>query len=413
MHYAWVVMGATFVAMLAAAGVNSSFGVYLVPIEAEFLARRADLALIASLGILVNGASQPMVGYMLDRHGARAVAVVCLALAAVGLVASSMVTGLWQLYITYGVVVSAAVAGPSTTMATVVASRWFAKHRGFVVGVLSSAFSAGQVILIPLAMQLSVAYGWRMSYVLLGLLLAVLILPLGLLIRRDPSDMGKQPLGAGDSSARSGSAALEERRTPLSRAVRTHGFWMLAIGFFVCGYSGWGTIATHLVAYSAGRGVDSVTAANALGIIGAASVVGTISIGGIIDRVGRKVPLAMVYFVRGLALLFLVFVDDPLKLTIFAVVFGLGHAATIPPTSSLIAHFFGRLSAGAIFGVIFSIHQVGGALGAYLAGMLFDLTGTYSIGFYISVAFCFVASAASLSITERPVRKPALSKALG
>lgn len=414
-HYAWIVVAATFLALLTAAGVRSTFGVYLQPLETEFLTNRSEVALIASLSILINGASQPIIGHILDRYGVRRVAIISLGIGAVGLFVSSLVTGIWQLYITFGVVVSAAVGGPATTMSTVVATRWFHKHRGLVIGLMSAGNSAGQVILIPVAMGLVLAYGWRMSYVLFGIGMLVLLIPIGLLIRSDPRDMGKQPLGAGQLSGSAEAARVQEdtRRTPLRRALRMHSFWMLATGFFVCGYSGTGTVATHLVAYTADKGIDSMAAATALGIIGGVSLFGTIFVGFLTDRVGRKNPLATVYFIRGTALLFLLFVDDPVKLNIFALIFGLGHFATVPPTAALTGQIFGRLSVGVIYGVIFSIHQIGGALGAFVGGWLYDFAGTYFVGIIIATILCYVAAAASFSIKEERVRKPKPAVALG
>lgn len=408
-HYAWIVVAATFLALLLASGVRSSFGVYLKPIESEFHTTRATVALVASLSILVNGVVQPIMGQLLDRYGPRLVAIVCLAIACLGVFASSIVTDIWQLYITFGIVVSAAVGGPATVMGTVVAARWFVKHRGLVVGILSSGHSTGQLLLIPLTMKLNEMYGWRMSYILFAIGVAVLVVPIGLLIRSDPKDVGKKPLGIDEISSAAKSALAQDQaiKTPLSVAVRTHGFWMLALTFSICGYTTAGLISTHLVAYTVERGFDSMTAAAGLGLLGGVNTLGTILSGIVTDRVGRKNPLATIYFVRGLALLFLMVVDDALKLNLFAVIFGMAYIATVPPTSALTAQLFGRASVGVIFGVIFMSHQIGGALGSYVTGFIFDATGSYFYGFLIGALLCFVAAAMSFSIREQPERRPA------
>lgn len=405
-HYAWIIVGVAFLCMLLVSGLRSSFGVYLKSFETEFETSRASIALVASVSILVNGLVQPIVGQLLDRYGVRVVATASLLIACLGIVASSYTTGVWQLYITFGIVVSAAVGGPATVMSTVIAARWFVKHRGLVMGILSSGVSAGQLVMIPLAMQLNVTWGWRWSYILLGIGVATLALPIGLLLRNDPGDVGKQPLGVGDlsASAQAQQAHNDTMRTPLADAMRTREFWMLALGFFVCGYTAAGMIATHLVAYTMEHGFDHMTAAAGLGVMGAVNIVGTIVSGAITDRFGRKTPLAAIYFIRGLALLFLLSVNDTLTLNIFAVIFGMSYIATVPPTSALAAQIFGRLSVGVIFGTIFMSHQIGGALGSFITGFIFDTTGSYHYGLLFGAILCFVAAGLSLSIREAPVR---------
>ena len=413
-HYAWIIVAVSFLALLTVSGIRSSFGVYLKPFQAELHANRANVALVASLSVLVNGMVQPIVGNLLDRYGSRLIAVISLTVAALGLIVSAFAADLWQLYISFGIIVAAAAGGPTTTMATVLVTRWFVKHRGLVMGILSSGTSAGQLVIIPLAMELNLAFGWRMSYVWLGVGIAILMIPIAILMRSNPKDIGSQPYGVGEveASSQTGQSSTDERRTPLARAMSTHGFWMLALSFFICGYTTAGLISTHLVAFTVERGIDNMTAAAALGVMGAVNVFGTILSGIVTDRIGRKNPLAAIYFGRGLALLFLLLVTDALRLNMFAVIMGLTYIATVPPTAALTAQLFGRLSVGAIFGVIFMIHQIGAALGAYITGLIFDMTGSYSMGLILGAALCFVAAAMSFSIREKPVSRPAPAIAL-
>ncbi len=413
-HYGWFVVAATFLALLLATGTRSTFGVFVVPLQEEFSATRADIALVASISIMVNGANQLIMGHLLDRYGARSVAIICLALGVAGLLATSAVTGLWQMYITFGLVVSVATGGPSSTMATVVAARWFSKHRGLVTGLLIAGNAAGTVILVPVAMHLNLNYGWRMSHILLAVGLAALTVPIALLLRSDPSDIGKQSYGASELGASGGARAQEAaRKTPLGRAMRTQAFWTLSMGYFVCGLTGQGVLSTHLVAYGLGQGIDPAVVAAALAVIGVVSIAGTVLTGFLADRMGRKNPLAAVYFIRGISMLILIAVNEPVLFYVFAVIYGLASFATVPPTAALTSHIYGRLSAGVIFGAINAIHQVGGGIGAYGAGLLFDLTGTYYSSFLISAVLCFLAAAASYAIREQPLERRARAAATG
>ncbi|MBI2953210.1 MAG: MFS transporter [Chloroflexi bacterium] len=409
-HYAWVVVLAVFLATAVASGARSTFGVYVRPLEEEFQATRGIITLIGSTSILLSGGSQPLIGLALDRYGPRLVAIVSLLIIAVGVIISSMVTELWQIYLTFGVVVSLATSATGSVMATVVSSRWFVKHRGMALGLLTSGRATGQLVFIPLAMAFTLAFGWRMSFLGLGLVVIVLLLPIGLLIRNDPKDIGKRPYGAdkADTGASDGRGSDQALKTPLARAVRTRGFWMLTLSFFVCGYSSAGLIQTHLVAYAVGRGFDEMTAATALGIDAATAIPGAVVVGLITDRIGGRRPLAFLYFVRGLALVFLLFANDSPGLFAFAIVFGLSHAAGVP-TATLTAHLFGRLSVGSLYGIMFLSHQIGGATAAYVSGLIFDLTGSYLYAIMIAIVLCFAASGMSASIRTRAATRPAIA----
>jgi predicted MFS family arabinose efflux permease len=190
---------------------------------------------------------------------------------------------------------------------------------------------------------------------------------------------------------------------PVSEAMGVPAFWLLAVTFFVCGYTSNGLVLTHLVPHAAEHGFSQMHAAQALGLMGAMNIVGTIASGWICDRFGRKGPLAFYYGVRGLSLIFLLYVWNVPSLHLFAAIFGLNYISTVPPTTTLTANIFGRLSVGALSGWIFFSHQVGSALGAWAGGAIFDATGSYSWAFVSAAALAFIASGLSLLIKEVPI----------
>ena len=164
-------------------------------------------------------------------------------------------------------------------------------------------------------------------------------------------------------------------------------------------------IGTHVVPHAVDRGLGEMTAAAALGLMGAMNILGTLASGYLCDRFGKKVPLACFYFFRGVSILYLIAVDTPLSLNLWAVLFGLNYISTVPPTSTLTADLFGRLSVGVLFGWIFLSHQVGAAAGAWVGGRLFDTTGSYTAAFLSAAVLAFVAAGLSLLIREgRPAR---------
>lgn len=409
LHYAWVIAGVTFLALLAASGVRSSFGVFIKPLEQDFGWERGVIALAAAISLLIYGASGPLAGRLVDRYGPRRVLALSVLLCGAGALLSATVTRLWHLYLWAGVLSAVGAGGAALVTASAVAARWFDQRRGLMIGIAGAGTSAGQLLFIPLAMGLTVYLGWRSSFVWMGAILVFLIFPVcAWLLRDDPAEKGLRLYGAAPPGPTGGAGAADlalERRTAVSEAVRSPDFWYLAGGFFICGYTSNGMIGTHVVPHAVDRGLGEMTAAAALGLMGAMNVVGTLASGYLCDRFGKKVPLACFYFFRGVSILYLVAVDTPLSLNLWAVLFGLNYISTVPPTSTLTTDLFGRFSVGVLFGWIFLSHQVGAAAGAWIGGRLFDTTGSYTAAFLSAAVLGFVAAGHSLMIREgRPAR---------
>ncbi|HLH23768.1 MAG TPA: MFS transporter [Chloroflexota bacterium] len=408
-HYGWVVVAATFVAVAAAAGIRGSFGVYVKPLEDAFGWDRAIISGVAALSLLCYGVAQPIIGRLIDRHGPRAVLASSLLALGIGVLATASIQQLWQLYLAYGILVSLAAGGPSMATISAVAARWFETRRGLVVGLTISGVSAGQLVLIPLAMWLTLNFGWRAGYAALGAIVCLVALPVvWLFVRNDPASTGSLPFGArADKPGAAASGVAAARAVGVLGAVRTLPFWLLTGSYFVCGYSTSGLVDTHVVAYAIEHGVPNMAAASALGLMGAVNTLGAIAAGYVADRYGRRKPLAITYFVRGLALLWLLTVNDAAALHVFAVIFGLTYIATVPPTTALTADIFGRKAVASIFGWIFLGHQIGAATGSLVGGVVYEATGSYAPAFLSGAILCFAASAMVLAI--RAAGRPAVA----
>jgi MFS family permease len=400
------VLGAVVLIMLTASGLRTVLGVFIKPLEAEFGWDRASLSGVSAVSLLLLGAIGPFVGWLADRWGPKRVMVLFLGVLGVAAILASGIQSLWQYYMTAGVLLALGAGGMGMATAATIAARWFEARRGLVLGILGAGMSAGQLVVIPLAMWLTLGYGWRTSFFWLGVGVFFTAIPIALLFVRDnPADKGLEAFGARPAARAAGPAAPTERRVSLGEAMGHPAFWLLAATFFVCGYTSNGMVLTHLVPHAAEHGVSEMHAAQALGVMGAMNIVGTIFSGWICDRFGRKGPLAFYYGVRGLSLLFLLYVWNVPSLHIFAAVFGLNYISTVPPTTTLTATIFGRLSVGTLSGWIFFSHQVGSALGAAVGGWIFDLTGSYSWAFISSAVLAFIASGVVLTIREEPVAR--------
>jgi MFS family permease len=413
-HPAWVMLGATGVVLLAASGIRSGFGVFIKPMETEFGWDRTALSLVASLAFICNGLAAPVVGRFADRWGTRIVLAASGVLLGAGALGAALIVTLWQLYATVGVMLAIGAGGASTGVAAVVAARWFEKRRGLAMGLSGGALATGQLVIVPLAMWLTVSWGWRVAFAVLGAGYLAIVLPIVLtLIRNDPADMGLLPYGAEPGAGIAASAGTAAERTTLRDALGTAPFWLLAGSFWVCGYTSTGLVLTHLIPHATEHGFHGGQAAQALGLMGAFNIVGTILSGWICDRYGQKVPLACYYALRGVSLLFLPFVGTMTGLLAWAVVFGLNYISTVPGTTALTAKIYGRHSVGELSGWIFFSHQMGSVVGSLAGGYLYDHFGNYTPAFQSAAFVPFVATLMALVIRERPAsrRPPAMAVA--
>jgi MFS family permease len=414
LHPAWIVVGAVTLCLLASSGLRATFAVYIKPIEAEMGWSRGALSMAAAISILLLGAIGPFAGRLADRWGPRRIIVASLALLGVGGIALAFVHALWQLYVTAGIVMALGAGGAALNTGSSVVARWFHTHRGMAIGFAAGGMSAGQLVVIPLASWIVVSQGWRSSALWLGVGLLVVVLPLvAWLIRNTPEERGLRPYGAVGQALTAAQVQAEQAagRVSVSEAAQTMPFWLLMGTFFVCGYTSVGMIGTHFIPHALEHNFTAMQASAALGVMGAMNIVGTIGSGWLCDRVGRRVPLAIFYFVRGLSLIFLLYVWNVPSLHFWAALFGLNYISTVPPTTTLTANIYGRFSVGELSGWIFFAHQVGAAIAAALAGWVYEATGSYGPAFVSAALMGFLAAGMSLMIREQPIKTRPLQPA--
>jgi sugar phosphate permease len=428
LYYGWVVVTVVFLALLVSAGVRAAPAVLINPLETEFGWGRAAISFAASVGLLLYGLSGPVAGWLMDRFGPKRITLVGIAFIGGSTLAGATMTELWQLNLFWGVLSGLGTGVVAPVLGATVANRWFVERRGVVLGIFGAAASAGQLVSVPALMWLVVSVGWREGTVYLAAVAFLVLAPVLLLMRDDPSRLGLRPYGVPEAETGAEESPAPEPGTAakapveaspesreggvLSRAFKAPEFWLLSGSFFICGASSNGIIGVHFVPHSIDHGIPEVTAASALALMGAMNFVGTIASGWLTDSYDPRKLLAIYYSLRGLSLLLLPFVTDFSGLAVFAIFFGLDYIATVPPTVALVADRFGRLNVGAVFGWVFFSHQVGAALASYLGGVARDSLGDYTLAFLAAGVLAILASLMAYLINRRPL-SPAPAGAAG
>lgn len=400
-HYGWVVAGVTFAVILCSVGVRAAPGVLIVPLETTFGWSAATISGAVSLNIALFGLIGPFTAALMRTYGLRRTVVASMLLLTVGACLSAFITQVWELYLTWGVLVGLGSGIGTVGLATAVANRWFVARRGLVVGLLTAGNASGQLVFLPLLAFFAGRFGWQSVPSATALAIFALIPIVALLLVDYPSELGLAPYGgtAQGTEAPSGANPFGVAVAGLSRGLRSADFWLLVGSFSICGFSTYGLVLTHLIPYCADHGIPEVTAASLLAAMGVFDLIGTTVSGWLTDRFNARVLLFWYYGLRGLSLLWLPFSGfDPISLGIFTVFFGLDFVATVPPTVALTTQAFGKRDAPVIVSWIVAAHQLGGAAAALGAGEVRNLTGSYELAFAGAGVTCLFASLLVLRI---------------
>jgi MFS family permease len=410
-HYGWIVAGTTFLVMLATAGAMGSAGVLIQPLEKEFGWTTEQISSALAIRLVFFGLLGPFAAAFMNHFGIRKVVTAALVLIGVGVGLSMLMRELWQMMVLWGIVIGVGTGMTALVLGATVASRWFDKRRGLVVGLMTASNATGQLIFLPLLAALSENIGWRAALTLVVSMLGVAFVLAFLFLRDYPSEVNLPVYGQKALTpppARS-KRLIELLTTPLltlREAAKTRVFWVLFATFYVCGFSTNGLIQQHWISICGDVGITPTGAAGYLALIGAFDFVGTILSGWLSDRYDNRYLLLAYYGLRGLSLIFLPYSGFSLiTLTAFAVFYGLDWVATVPPTVKLTAQRFGAEKAGLVFGWVFTGHQLGAASAAFFAGAVRTGTQSYYPAILLAGIFCLGAAMLILTISKPSVPK--------
>ncbi len=415
-HYGWVVVGVTCVALLTAAGVRSTPGILMVPLEQDFHWSRATIAFSVSINLILYGCIGPFAAAVMERFGVRRSVVSALVLVAVGVASTSLMRFPWQLILMWGFLVGSGTGFLASVLSATVATRWFTERRGLVIGILSGGSSTGQLIFLPVMANITSTYGWRTTVLVIAAITAAIVPLVALFLRDRPQDVGLLPYGETGEvkpvpAAKGNPIALAF--AGLRVAVRNRDIWILSATYFVCGASTNGLIGTHLIPACIDHGYSEVSGATLLATIGIFNFFGTLASGWLADRFDNRLLLFVYFALRGLSLLYPPFsFADFYVLSLFTVFYGVDWFATVAPTIRLVTNTVGRERSGIVYGWVFTVHQIGGASAAFFAGLFRIEFATYLQAFMLSGLMCLCAAIAVLFIGRGELRGRELAAAV-
>lgn len=385
----WIMLGASLILALSL-GVRHGFGLFLSPMSADFGWGRGVFAFAIALQNLIWGIAQPFTGALADRFGAQRAIIVGGVLYAAGLVLMGLADSPLSLSLSAGLLIGIGLSGTSFSVILGVVGRAVpVEKRSMAMGIAAAAGSFGQFAMLPGTLGLIGWLGWSAALIALGMMVA-LIVPLALMVRDRPQvSLGpQQTLGE----------ALRE-------ACSHSGFWLLALGFFVCGFQVV-FIGVHLPAYLVDQHLPAIVGTTVLALVGLFNVFGTYIAGWLGGRRSKPRLLSALYLARGVVIT--LFISVPLSVWTayaFGIAMGLLWLSTVPLTNGTVATLFGVRNLSMLGGIVFLFHQLGSFMGGWLGGYLYDHTGSYDLVWQISILLSVLAAALNWPVREQPVAR--------
>ncbi|KPJ53502.1 MAG: hypothetical protein AMJ37_01330 [Dehalococcoidia bacterium DG_18] len=402
--YGWWIVTAGMICLLLAGGIGFyTFGAFFIPLVNALDCSRAQLSLGMTIASVL-GLAAPLVGFWVDKYGARIVMAVGALVTGAAFALLGLTHSLWYFYLMC-LILASGHFGILNIPVTKVVSNWFVERRGLAIGITLAGFGLGGLFMLPLASQLIAILDWRMAYHILGLIILVVLTPLSIfVIRERPQEMGLLPDGkSAEEQVKSTSTQNAQVGTSwtLSGALRTKNFWLI-VGGFTLAYFGTAAVITHAIPCFQDMGVSPQLAATMLATVTGISILSRVAAGYFADRVSVRYITIFAFLLQLLGLVILLEAASTATLWAFVVVFGLAIGAMFAMEPLVVSRYFGLASFGAIYGGLWALEAAGWAGGAPLAGYIFDVTGSYDLAFIMFIAITFLAMA--LIFLLRPAR---------
>ncbi|MHB1417711.1 MAG: MFS transporter [Chloroflexota bacterium] len=416
--YGWVVVAVAFVCMALGYAVMHSFSIFFVAIYTDFGWSRATTALASSIFMIMYGLVAPLTGAGVDRFGPRVVIPIGAVVMTLGLFATNLVSEPWHLYLTYGVIAAIGLNAVGTVPNVAVLTNWFAQRRGTALGFAAAGIGVGMLVVVPTLQWIIEVAGWRTAYVALGAVVLLVIPALAIAFHRHrPEDMGLARDGAQPRTGLAAGSPVPQMKVvnpawanhpwDVRSAVSTGRFWLLFLGFLF-GALALQSVMVHQVAFLADRQFDPMLGATIVAMVGLFGSLGKILWGWLSDRIGREgaYTAGMICISLGvLALASVVDVSQPWPAYLYTLVFGIGYGVFAPLMPSTAADIFQGKRFGSVYGVLYIGCGAGSALGPWLSGFIFDLTGGYTPAFAMAIATAGLSAGGYWLAAPRKVRQ--------
>jgi MFS family permease len=405
-YYGWYILFASFFLLFFQAGARFSFGIMFKPMIAQFGWDRASISLAFFLNMIFFALTLSIAGRFYDRYGPRWVIIVSTLLLSTGYGCIYFIDELWELNFYYGILAAVGTGGASVPLIAAMISKWFKKHRGLAISLALSGNCLGQFILVPIFSSVVLEFGWRTSYLIIGLIILLVNITLVLLVIKEGTEApGVKSLPNKYPSVNikvKGSNVSTTGATDLSlkEAMKTFSFWPFLVVMFICG-SGDFLVTTHLIPMVTDFDISPAVAADMLAWFGLLSMGGMLIAGPASDRIGSKIPIALTFILRLLLFLLVLYDQTLITFYVFAAAFGFTFLITAPLTTTLVGKLYGFSHVGLISGFITMVHHLGGGFWSYLGGVIFDKTGSYYWSFIISAVMAGIAVFCTLLIKEK------------
>lgn len=393
--------------MFIGIGARYSFGVFLTSLGAEFSMSRGVTSSIFSIYMLLCVLFAGFGGWGLDRFGPRKLGIFIGTFTGLSFIMTSWTQSPWHLLITYSLLLSLG-TGPIYGVVNTTTTRWFAKKRGFAVGISSSGGGVGTIVIAPFATLLISSFGWRTAFIVLGVISWMVIVAVSFPLRKDPQDIGLLPDGEKEQTLKEENREKEHAIQPadfsLGQAIKMNQFWLLGFSWVFFSLS-FHMIFVHIVPYAVDMGMSPMDASFILSLLGIANIPGRLLVGRLSDVIGRKALGVTCNFIQFGALLWLMWADQSWMLYAFALCFGFMWGGSGTVITAFIGDIFGTRSLGAIMGMMSAGWALGAAIGPAIGGFIFDMSGNYFKAFGAGAAALFAVVCLLAFIRIAPGKK--------
>jgi len=394
LHYGWVIVISGASIHVINSFVAFTFGVFFKPLTTEFNWERASLSGAYSVYMVLFGLMGIFAGRLSDKYGPRIPVTIGGTLTGAGFLLMSQINSLWQVYLIWGLIMGIGSSGHVVPIISTI-PRWFARKRGTAIGIAFAGFGVGAIISPPLAQWLISAFDWRQAIATLGLITLAVIIPLAQFLKHSPQRTGLKPHGENGTTENKETPTSTVEELSFAQATKTRRFWTFGLIIF-CWLFCVQVIIVHIVPNAIDAGIPEVAAASILSVIGGVSIIGRLFIGLISSRLGSRLTLTACVAVIALNLILLLFARDIWVFLAFAVIFGLAYGGVVSLQPVVTAELFGLNTLGMIFAGTMLFGTAGGAVGPFLAGSIFDATGSYTLPFSICIILGVTAVILSL-----------------